>query len=126
VEASNDFPKKSRLLNSTDFNYFRQDSVVFRCPSFIVLFKSSRLELNSARLGLSVSRKAGKANIRNFLKRRFRENFRFFLKTFPIDMQIIVARPFYSKGLSREERSLRLSLFKEHLAQLNKFVAKRF
>lgn len=72
----NSFPKESRLLNSEDFNYLRKGATCLNTPYLRFYFKNSKMNSTQSRLGLSVSRKAGNAVRRNYIKRFLREQFR--------------------------------------------------
>lgn len=86
------FDKESRLLNSIDFNYLRENSKSCGNKLFRLYYKNSRKDLNKARLGLSVSKKAGKAHRRNLIKRIIRENFRtHHLRELPVDVIVIAS-----------------------------------
>jgi ribonuclease P protein component len=86
-----DFPKECRLLKPSDFSYFKSQSGAFRSVFFLALYKSSREDLPFSRLGLSVTKKFGKAHRRNRAKRVLRECFRSsMLRKFPIDILFIL------------------------------------
>jgi ribonuclease P protein component len=71
---SEKFSKSDRLLTKLDFNSLRVDSTKLGFPTFLVFYKTNTLP--HARLGISVSKKVGKAHDRNFIKRTTREFFR--------------------------------------------------
>lgn len=90
-----DFPKESRLLKPSDFSYFKSKSGVFRSHYFLALYKVSRDGLNIGRLGLSVTKKFGKAHRRNRAKRILRELFReSSLRHAPTDFLFILNKKF--------------------------------
>ena len=68
------FEKNFRLLSASDFSELKVDSLSFKKPSFIIYYKKNNF--NQSRIGLSVPKKIGKANVRNRLKRLIREYFR--------------------------------------------------
>ena len=72
--ADSRFEKKFRLLSARDFEELKVDSLSYKKPSLIVYFKKN--SFNQTRIGLSVSKKIGKAHDRNRLKRLMRESFR--------------------------------------------------
>jgi ribonuclease P protein component len=68
------FDKKFRLLSASDFSELKVDSLSFKKPSLIIYYKKN--SYNQSRIGLSVTKKLGKAHDRNRLKRLIREYFR--------------------------------------------------
>jgi ribonuclease P protein component len=74
-----DFPKRRRLLKSSDFKRVFQQGRRQSVPEFTLAYRVRPLKEGQVvppRLGLSVSRKAGGSVQRNKLKRRLREIFR--------------------------------------------------
>lgn len=71
------FNKEYRLLKPKDFQYLKRGASRLDTPFLRFYFKKSQnKELGHARLGLSISKKAGNAVHRNFIKRSVREFFR--------------------------------------------------
>lgn len=71
------FAKEYRLLKPKDFQYLKRGASRLDTPFLRFYFKKSQnKELGHSRLGLSISKKSGKAVHRNFIKRRVREFFR--------------------------------------------------
>lgn len=69
------FPKSHRLLNSKDFASLRgRDVEKIHYKTFKLIYR--RVDTDSSRLGFAVSRKVGKAVVRNHIKRLLREWFR--------------------------------------------------
>jgi ribonuclease P protein component len=68
------FSKKERLLNQADFVLLKNAGKKIHSACFIAQIKRNNLE--NSRLGLTISKKAGKAVTRNRLKRLVRESFR--------------------------------------------------
>lgn len=72
--ADSRFEKHFRLLSAKDFSELKIQSSLFKRPALIVYFKQN--QFNQSRIGISVPKKIGKANVRNRLKRIIREFFR--------------------------------------------------
>lgn len=72
--GSGNFEKKFRLLSAGDFSKLKVDSLSYKKPSLIIYYKKN--PYNQTRIGLSVTKKLGKAHDRNRLKRLIREYFR--------------------------------------------------
>lgn len=72
--AERGFQKKFRLLSASDFSELKVDSLSYKKPSLIIYYKKN--PYNQTRIGLSVTKKIGKAHDRNRLKRLIREYFR--------------------------------------------------
>ena len=70
------FHKEHRLLKKQDFEGLRQGSSASNFGALRVIFKSRESTQEYSRIGISVSRKVGKAYLRNKIKRILRENFR--------------------------------------------------
>jgi len=90
--------KNFRLRSKEDFSYLRDNSRR-KIDSFLrVYYKKSRIG-DVSRVGFSISKKVGKANIRNRTKRILKEIFRhsFDLKTLGYDMLLIVDQNLYKK-----------------------------
>lgn len=87
------FPKEFRLLKPKDFQYLRRGARYVNTPFLRFYFKKSAIQdIDHARLGLSISKKAGNAVHRNFIKRRVRECFRTsFLRGESLDILVIAS-----------------------------------
>lgn len=86
------FPKSARLLDSADFRRVTA-SGRRRGGRFFLLFAMETSRLDS-RIGLTVSRKVGKAVVRSRVKRQVREFFRLTRHTFlPALDCVVIARP---------------------------------
>jgi ribonuclease P protein component len=71
------FPKENRLLSRGDFSYLKSKSKKIVQKSLIAYVKPTQIQEKAiSRLGISASRKFGKANKRNLFKRLIRESFR--------------------------------------------------
>ena len=112
------FGKEFRLLNSEDFDYLRKGAFCFNAPYFRFYFKVSLKPSVNGRIGLSVSRKVGKAHDRNFVRRSLKEQFRQSetLKTCGQDI-LIIASPRLGK-LDRKQ------VFNEVVKTFNDFIDK--
>lgn len=105
------FPKESRLLNSTDFEYLRRGAKVLSTPLLRFYYKESRLPNTCSRIGLSVSKKAGNSVQRNVIKRFLRESFRNSDWVSTGEDILIVASP-RLKALFKEKRDVKTELKK--------------
>ena len=89
--------KEYRVKKSQDFDNIIRKKQSFANRQFVIYYQENKLD--HMRLGISVSKKLGKAHERNKLKRYVRESFKtrkVFLKNYDI---IIIVRP-AAKGLS--------------------------
>ena len=89
--------KEYRVKKSQDFDNIIRKKQSFANRQFVIYYQENKLD--HMRLGISVSKKSGKAHERNRLKRYVRESFKTrkdFLKNYDI---IIIVRP-AAKGLS--------------------------
>ena len=89
--------KEYRVTKSQDFDNIIRKKQSFANRQFVIYYQENKLD--HMRLGISVSKKLGKAHERNKLKRYVRESFKTrkdFLKNYDI---IIIVRP-AAKGLS--------------------------
>jgi ribonuclease P protein component len=74
VPTSNNFFKSNRLLSKNDFQSLRVGSRFLVCGIFIFYFKKNNS--SESRLGIAITKKFGKANKRNRIKRKVRDFFR--------------------------------------------------
>ncbi len=113
--AGQEFPRALRLRRQADFErVFRlrctagdDRLVVFACPN----------DLPHARLGLSVSRRMGKAVVRNRWKRIIREAFRLSRLQLPAGVDLVV--------VPKPTAEPRLAEVMESLARLSRRLARR-
>ncbi|MGH7916029.1 MAG: ribonuclease P protein component [Candidatus Binataceae bacterium] len=87
--ASCGFSWADRLHRSADYVLLRRTGARFQTPHF-VLYAAKRSESGPPRLGLTVSRRVGKAVRRNRLKRLLRECFRLRLRPAMADGMALV------------------------------------
>ena len=86
------FPKAIRLLKRRQFVSIQRRSSRFVTDHFIVYARTSRS--NVTQLGVTVSRKVGRAHLRNRMKRWLREAFRLNYAELPQGLQfVVVVRP---------------------------------
>lgn len=103
------YSKENRLLTKGDFLYLSNNSKKIVLKSLIIYYKSSLKEDVKSRLGISVSRKFGKANKRNLFKRIVRETFRKSdFKNAGFDLLIVANNKLFKKDekLSKENKEL--------------------
>lgn len=90
----------------------------------MVVFKPSRCSLGHARLGLSISKKVGKAYRRNRLKRLSREFFRHSeLSLLPLDLLVVVSSRLDKHKFGPEHSEAQLL---SSLKKLEDFLKRRF
>lgn len=91
-EVGEGFDKSFRLLSASDFSYLKKNSESFSSRWTRIYFKKSRINSQNSRIGISVTKKVGKANKRSICKRVIRETFRVSpYKFLGIDMLVIVS-----------------------------------
>jgi len=83
------FPKRVRLLRSTDFRRCMTREAVFRGPLFAAFCLRGAVE-DGSRIGFTVPRALGKAVVRNRIKRRMREAVRFRLDGLKLSWSIVI------------------------------------
>jgi ribonuclease P protein component len=88
VTSDQSFPKRLRLVSTPQFQrvFARRVSVA----DDMAIMYGCENDLECTRLGLSVSRKVGKANVRNRWKRLFREAFRTTRAAWPAGLDIVL------------------------------------
>lgn len=93
------FPKENRLLSRGDFSYLKSKSKKIVQKTLIAYVKPTQIEEKAfSRLGISASRKFGKANKRNLFKRLIRETFRKSdFKSMGYDLLIVANNKFLKK-----------------------------
>lgn len=111
------FVKADRIRTSLDYRTLSKTGKRFTDDYFIVVCRKNHI--SRARLGITVSKKVGKAVKRNRIKRIIREYFRLNRRYLPgrLDLNII------ARHLSGEARS---EVIRDHLGSCFKTIAKRF
>ena len=92
------FPKSKRLLKRRDFEAVRKTGLVFTTESLFFSFKKS--SPGKFRAGITVSKKIGKAHVRNRLKRQLRELIRLNALSLPLWMEIRPKRSALTKSFA--------------------------
>jgi|SRR6267154_4721629 len=82
------FPKSARLLSRAHYKYMHKNSIKLSGKQISVNIRQGKSF--SAKLGITVSRKFGKAHDRNRFKRVVREAFREILLSLPQDLELNV------------------------------------
>ena len=82
------FNRKERVKKRSDFLLIYKNGQNFETKNFRITIMACKREFR--RLGLSVSKKTGRAVQRNYLKRQLREYFRLNKDLFPINSDIII------------------------------------
>jgi len=98
ADNSLSFPKSARILSKRQFQTLQRSNC--RWTGDLLLINYRRGESGSPKLGLTVSRKYGKAHMRNRFKRVVREAFRHTLSQFPKGLELnILPRKKYSENI---------------------------
>lgn len=112
--------KLASIERSSDFLHLKQYGNKFKSCNWIVVSYSVN-ESKRLRFGWTLSRKVGKAVIRNKLKRWCREYFRNFLRDLDVvsgmDVNVVfrpISKDFY-KDISRAELELQLEKFSKRI-----------
>jgi len=85
------FPKSARLLTSAHYKYlYRNSTRLFGEQISVDVRQGKQEKMTCAKLGITVSRKFGKAHERNRFKRIVREAFREIALTLPQNLQMNV------------------------------------
>ncbi len=118
--ADSRFEKKFRLLSASDFSALKVGSLSYKKPSFIIYYKKN--PFNLTRIGLSVSKKIGKAPFRNRFKRLLRETFRLSdFKFLGFDILIVVS---WSRVISNEPQEYKEQLLIKNTLEFFQFLEK--
>jgi len=101
VEADRRLRARERITRARDFERIRSHGRRYRVGPFIMIVAEN--ELGYRRIGVSVSRKAGKAVVRNRIRRVIKEYFRLNKEKFPpsSDILFICREPVGDFGLGR-------------------------
>ena len=118
------FSKKVRLRKRRDYLFVQRSRHRVVTAHFIVYGRGQRER--SARLGITVSRKVGKAHDRNMIKRRVREAFRINQDKMPVGWDIVlVARQGRGVGTFDEVQSELLRAARELPSSAGKHPRRR-
>ena len=102
--------RRYRLQKNRAFQYVYRKGHSVACRDLVLLFARSK----ELRVGFSVSKKVGKAVVRNKVKRRLRECFRPWLGDVKTGLYVIVARPSAAQAAFRDlQRDVRYLLKKQ-------------
>ena len=102
--------RRYRLQKNRAFQYVYHKGHSVACRDLVLLFAKSR----ELRVGFSVSKKVGKAVVRNKVKRRLRECFRPYLGDVKTGLYVIIARPTAATAAFRDlQRDIRYLLKKQ-------------
>jgi ribonuclease P protein component len=87
------FPKDDRILKRYEFLEFYSLGKAVHSPGFILVYKNG--QSGKSRIGITVSRKVGRAVVRNRIKRRVREYYRLHRMSVPKpwDFHVIAKKP---------------------------------
>lgn len=116
------FGKDFRLLVSRDFTYLKVGSKSLSRPFVRAYFKKTRVNSDKTRIGFSITKKVGKANVRTRVRRLFRESFRISThKYLGLDVLIVVSPSIFKKitPVSKAESYL-LNSFNELMENLSR------
>ena len=98
TEERSGMERRYRLQKNRAFQYVYRKGHSAACRDLVLLFAKGR----ELRVGFSVSKKVGKAVVRNKVKRRLRECFRPYLGDVKTGLYVIVARPSAAKAAFRD------------------------
>jgi ribonuclease P protein component len=87
-DPSHRFTKAMRLLKQEEFD--RVFAAKLYQADGVLVVNATANDLGRTRLGLAVSKKAGKANVRNRWKRLIRESFRLQRTELPVGIDLVV------------------------------------
>lgn len=111
-------PKKHRLTSGEDFQqvYQKRDSFASK---YLVLYLYKREDDGATRIGYSLSKKIGKAHVRNLYKRRLREITRTLLPHIPkgYDMILLARVPITELDFQLLQKNVRYILKKSGVWQ---------
>jgi len=100
------FPKSARILKSSHYQYLHRNSNRLYGTTLIIQFHRGRS--SSAKLGITVSKKFGKAHDRNRFKRVVREAFRGLYTTLPSNLEMNISPQKEAKTPSQQALTLEL------------------
>ncbi|MCR5562175.1 MAG: ribonuclease P protein component [Desulfovibrio sp.] len=84
------YPKRVRLLRKADFTLCYEKGLRWHTPHFLLFVRYAFSERSESRTGMAVSKKVGKAVVRNRIRRLLREFFRLHGEQLPRHADIAV------------------------------------
>ncbi len=100
------FPKSARILTNSHYKFLQRNSARYQGDTIQINYRQGRS--STAKLGITVSKKFGKAHDRNRFKRVVREAFRELLPFLPPDLEINVSPR--NKGIPLSKGAMLLEL----------------
>ena len=104
--------KAYRIRKNEEFSSIINEKHSRHSAGFVVYYEKKKLD--NARAGISVSKKLGNAVERNRIKRQVREMIRALIdfETCPIDMIVIVRKPYLEKDFMANKNDLEMLIKK--------------
>jgi ribonuclease P protein component len=93
------FPRSYRIRNSSEFKHVYDHGKAIRSRSFVMFYLDGDEE-QPARLGITVTKRFGKANRRNRIKRLIREAFRVIHPSLKDGVDIVFNVRRFAEGIS--------------------------
>lgn len=100
------FPKSARILTNSHYKFLQRNSARHQGETIQVNYRQGRS--STPKLGITVSKKFGKAHDRNRFKRVVREAFRELMPSLPLDLEINVSPR--NKGIPLSKQAILLQL----------------